>query len=540
MAEGFRRHRTLCTIVALTFLASSLALTRPGAAAAAETPRKGGILLAAIGADPPSLDAHQESTFANVQLVAPLYSTLLQFDPLDSSKIIGDAGTEWKISPDGLTVTVKIRPGIKFHDGSTLTSADVKASYDKIVFPPQGTRSIRKAHYAAVQAIEAPDPGTVVFRLKHPSAAFLALLASPWNVIYPKKYLDKDPNYFKTNVVGSGPFKFKNYTRGATFEGERNPDYFVKDRPYLDGYKFYISPETAVRAAAVRSGRAHIEFRGLPNSEVDAIKKQLGDKITVQEAPTPGWWAVSFNLKVKPFDDVRVRKALTLAIDRYTMSKVLFPLTGLKGIGVLVRPGTEWAMSPAELEKFPGFGRDMEKNRAEAKKLLAEAGYPNGLKFVLANRNVKLPYQDFAVFFIQEWKKIGVEAENRPLETAAWFATGRDNRNFETIVDPHVDFMDEPDLTLVDFISTSPATNWSQVADPQLDDLYGRQTRALDKAERKKLVNEFEKIVLDKAYFAPGLWWVRSIVHWSKMKNWVAAPSHYSNQKLQDVWLAED
>jgi peptide/nickel transport system substrate-binding protein len=191
---------------------------------AEETPRRGGVLLAAIGADPPSLDPHQESTFANIQLVAPLYSTLLQFDPLDSSKIIGDAGSEWKVSSDGLTVTVKVRRDVKFHDGSPLTAADVKATYDKIVFPPEGVKSIRKAHYEVIKAIEAPDPATVVFRLKHPSAAMVSNLASPWNVIFPKKYLDKDPNYFKTNVVGSGPFKFKNYTRGATFEGERNPD----------------------------------------------------------------------------------------------------------------------------------------------------------------------------------------------------------------------------------------------------------------------------------------------------------------------------
>ena len=103
-------------------------------------------------------------------------------------------------------------------------------------------------------------------------------------MIYPKKYLDKDPNDFMKSG-GAGPFKFKSYTRGSTFEGERNPDYHVKDRPYLNGYKFFISTETSVRAAAVRSGRAHIEFRDLPHSETDAIKKQLGDKIVVQETP---------------------------------------------------------------------------------------------------------------------------------------------------------------------------------------------------------------------------------------------------------------
>src|SRR5204863_307827 len=115
----------------------------------------------------------------------------------------------------------------------------------------------RRAFVIAVALVEAPDPSTVLFKLKFPSASLLINLASPWNVIFPKKYLDKDPNYFKNNVMGSGPFKFKSYTRGSTFEGERNPDYFVKDRPYLDGYKYFISSETSVRAAEVRSGRAH-------------------------------------------------------------------------------------------------------------------------------------------------------------------------------------------------------------------------------------------------------------------------------------------
>src|SRR5262245_49174132 len=237
MPAGIGWYRVVLTAV-VTCLVASVLVALPGPAPAAETPRKGGVLLAVIGADPPSLDPHQESTFANIQLVAPLYSLLLQIDPYNYPKIIGDVATDWKISPDGLTYTFKLRQGIRFHDGSPLTSTDVKPTYDKIVSPPEGVASVRKEAYTAVDRIDAPDPTTVVFKLKFPSASLLGNLASPWNVIYPTKYLDKDPNYFKTNVVGSGPFKFKSYTRGSTFEGERNPDYFVKDRPYLDGYKF--------------------------------------------------------------------------------------------------------------------------------------------------------------------------------------------------------------------------------------------------------------------------------------------------------------
>jgi peptide/nickel transport system substrate-binding protein len=535
MVARIERHRTLLFIFALTLIVGSVMAT----AVAAETPRHGGVLLAVIGADPPSLDPHQESTFANIELVAPLYSTLLQLDPNDERKIIGDLAMEWKISPDGLTYSFKLHPGVRFHDGSALTSADVKASYQKIIWPPKGTRSIRKNAFTAVGSIETPDATTIVFKLKFPSASLLANLASPWNVIFPKKYLDKDPNYFMKNVIGSGPFKFKNYTRGSTFEGERNPDYFVPGRPYLDGYKFFISTETSVRAAAVRSGRAYIEFRDLPVAEVEAIKKQLGDKVTVQEGSATGYWGIAIQNTVKPFDDVRVRKALTLGIDRYTGAKVLYGLTGLSAVGGLMRPGSDWAISREQLAKYPGFWHDADKSRAEAKKLLAEAGYPNGLKVVLKNRNVRLPYQDFAVYLIGEWRKIGVDVANRPLETAAWYSDCRDTGTFELCVQPRVEFMDDPDNFLRAFVP-GDAQNWGRFADPQLEDLFARQARSLDPAERKKLVADIDKVVLENAYYMPGLWWTRRVVHWSKVKGFKMHSNHYSNQKLQDVWLSED
>jgi len=294
-----------------------------------------------------------------------------------------------------------------------------------------------------------------------------------------------------------------------------------------------------VRASTIRSGRAYIEFRDLPGPEVEAIRKQLGDKVAVQETPVTAHWGIAVNNTVKPFTDVRVRKALTLGIDRYTASRVLYPLNGLKLIGAMMRPGSEWAMSDAELQAFPGFGKDADKNRAEAKRLLAEAGYPNGLKVVLKNRNVKLPYQDFAVFVIQEWRKIGVEAEHRPLETAAWFADGQNTGNFELMVAPPVRFMDDPDVFLNSY-TTGDTENWGRFSDPRIDDLFKRQQRALDPAERRKFVIEIQRIALDNAYYLPGLWWTRNMVHWAKVRNYVAPPNYYSNQKLQDVWLAED
>src|SRR5262245_37587977 len=147
MAARIRSHRARFTVFACVVLVGSLAVTVVAAIGASETPRRGGVLLAAIAADAPSLDIHQESTFATLQPLAPMYSTLLQIDPYSYPNIIGDVASDWKIAADGLTYTFKIRPGIRFHDGSSLTAADVKASYDKIIFPPEGVRSPRSVYH---------------------------------------------------------------------------------------------------------------------------------------------------------------------------------------------------------------------------------------------------------------------------------------------------------------------------------------------------------------------------------------------------------
>src|SRR5262249_10495254 len=173
MAARIRSRRARLRVFASVVFVGSLAMMTVAAIGSTETPRRGGVLLAAIGADAPSLDPHQEQTFATLQPVAPLYSTLLQIDPYSYPTVIGDLATEWAIAPDGLTYTFKLRQGVRFHDGSPLTSADVKASYEKILWPPPGVRSIRAPHYAAVASIEAPNPGTVIFRLKYPSASLL-------------------------------------------------------------------------------------------------------------------------------------------------------------------------------------------------------------------------------------------------------------------------------------------------------------------------------------------------------------------------------
>src|SRR2546428_4953453 len=350
-------------------------------ASAQERPRSGGELIYMVPSEPPSYDGHKEGTFGVVHPVAPHYNTLLRMDPTDrtGTRPVPDLAESWTISPDGLTYTVKLRQGVRFHDGSVMTSRDVKASYDKIVFPPANVISMRKGAYTAIEVIEAPDPHTVVFRLKWPQASFLTNLASPYNWIFKADILAKDMRWYETNVMGTGPFKFVEHVKGSHLVGRKNPDYWDKGKPYLDGYRIVFISASAAQVAAIRGERAHAQFRGFTPTERDSLVQALGAKITVQESPWDCLSLVAMNHERKPFDDKRVRRALTLALDRYEASKNLSRIAIVKDVAGIQGPGTPWATPPPELEKLAGYGRGIAKSRAAARPRPREGGAPAGV-----------------------------------------------------------------------------------------------------------------------------------------------------------------
>jgi peptide/nickel transport system substrate-binding protein len=526
--------------IPLTIFLALILFQVSGPAAEKEKPRQGGELVFAVGETPPSFDGHRETTFAMLHPLAPHYSTLLRFDPQNYPKIVGDVAESWSASKDGLAYTFKIRKGIKFHDGSELTSKDIKATYDRITLPPQGVASARKAYYGMVDKIETPDSYTLVIHLKYPSASLLANLASPWNFIYKAELLEKDPRWYEKNVMGSGPFTFVEYVPGSHWVGKKNPNYFMKGRPYLDGYKAIFIRDTAPRVAAIRSGQAVIEFRGFNPAARDDIVKAAGNRVVVQESPWICNLTVTINSEKKPFDDVRVRRALTLAIDRGEGSKALSQISLMKFPGGLFRPGSQFATPEAELTKLAGFGKNIEAARQEARRLLKEAGVPEGFSFTLKNRNVKEPYEVTGVFVIDQWRQIGLNVTHLPQEGGPYFNDFRQG-NFETGIDFNCDFMDEPDYQLLKYLSSDKSPlNYARYKDNILDDLYEKQSRATNAKERLVSLRQFEKRVLDEqAYQFHILWWQRIIPHWAKLKGWKITPSHYLNQDLRDVWLAE-
>jgi peptide/nickel transport system substrate-binding protein len=525
--------------LARSFLLPLLLLLPATPGAAQDRPRPGGELVFVVAAEPPSFDAHREETFAMLHPGAPHYNTLMRVDPTDrtGTKFVGDLAESWTVSPDRRTYTFKIRPGVKFHDGSVLTSRDVKASYDHIVFPPKGVTSSRQATYASVESVEAPNADTVVFRLKHPEASFLASVSSPWNWIYKADILAQDPHWYEKNVMGTGPFKFVEYARGSHWVGKKNPDYWDRGRPYLDGFRAIFVPSPSAQVAAIRGERAMIQFRGFTPSDRDALVNALGSKITVQESPWNCSIGVTPNEQKKPFDDRRVRRALTLALDRHDGSRALSKIALIKEVAGIQVPGTTWATPPAELEKLAGYGRDSNAARAEARRLLKEAGAEN-LSFTLLNRSVSQPYEPFGVWLIDQWRQVGITVRHNPLETSGWFGALRSG-DFEVAVTAPCNSIVEPDMDIHWFLTSSPV-NYGKHKDTVMDDLYARQSRALDPEERRRLLRQFEKRLYDdEVHFIMGFQWHRIIPHLAKVRGWTITPSHFLNQQLDTVWLAD-
>ena len=523
-------------------LAPPVLLPWTAPAGAAEAPRYGGELIFLVPAEPPSYDAHREETFALMHPAAPHYNTLLRVDPMDKSgtRIVGDLAAAWSIARDGRAYTVRLRRGVRFHDGSELTAQDVKATYDKIIFPPPGVASPRKGEYVAVESVEAADRDTVIFRLKWPAAAFLASLASPWNWIYKAEILARDIHWYERNVMGTGPFLFVEYVKGSHWRGRKNPGYWDNGKPYLDGYRALFVKDTAAQVAAIRAERAMIQFRGFSPPERDRLVQTLGTRIVVQESPWECVNPLAINHERKPFDDKRVRRALTLALDRYQGASALSKITILRDVVGVQGVGTPFATPPADLETLAGYSHDVVSSRAEARRLLRSAGVPEGFSFTFRNRGIRDPYEALGVWLVDQWRQIGLNVKLETLELGMFYADMRAG-NFDVGADFHCSYIVEPDLALFKFQSAdvSPA-NYSRYVDRVLDDLYRKQSRTTDVGERRRLIREFERRLLDdEVHYIYAFQWYRIVPQSARVRGWTITPSHFLNNQLDTVWLAE-
>lgn len=516
-------------------------------AASAETIKRGGILNFVVAGTAPSYDSHIETTYAMVHRVRPFYSLLIRVNPdnpASPTDFVCDLceGDVPKPTEGGTKYTFKIRKGITFHDGTPLTSADIKATMDKIIFPPQGIPSARKSYFLAVESVTTPDDYTVVFKLSFPTGSFIPALATPFNTVYSKKDLDEHGySWHKDHVNGTGAFMFVQDVQGAVLEGKKNPNYFHKGedgkmKPYLDGFKAINSAKMAVSIQAIRGDRAAIEFRGFPPKARDDLVKALGDKITVQESDWNCVLLATPNHKKKGMDDPRVRRALSLMLDRWNGSKYLSQIAIVKTVGGVVFPSHPLAATKEELTQIAGYGTDLDAARAEAKKLLAEAGMSD-FKFTLHNRGVDQPYKVVGTWLVDQWTKSGLQVDQQVNPTPTFYDNLRKKKDFDISADFNCQAVINPIADITKFLGSS-GSNHGQYEDKELDTLYDTILRSGDEGEQRKLIRQFEKIALDtQAHELITLWWYKINPHRSYVKGWKTAPSHYLNVHLDQVWL---
>ncbi len=489
-----------------------------------ETPIYGGILINHPGdADPPSFDLQKENVYNANRSVSPAYNNLITLAPPELEKLVPDLAEKWEYSPDGKTLTFTLRKGVKFHNGNDFTSADVKFNLDRmrgvITEGPGALVSPRKDLVGAIERIDTPDPHTAVVRLKYPQASLVPYLATVFTPMYNKEWIEAghDP---QKEVNGTGAFKFKEYIRGTSVELVKNDNYWNKGLPYLDGVKTYIIPDRSTVLASLRTGQ--VMFMLLTQSQYETLQPQVegGDlrgKLSLVKVPTDGGGAGNWlNTTKKPFDDLRVRQALNLAVDRKEVAKIQ------GGPDAVVRgwmaTGTFYALPPEELAKLPGYGPDKAAERAEARRLLAEAGFPNGLALKGITRNGQ-NFIDTAIVYTDQFKKVGITVEIQLMDSSVFYER-LDARDFDiSLSGGGSGTGEDPDSVFGQFHKCGSPRNYGAFCDPKVEDLFSRQSQAIDPKERQKLSWELEKLVINLApslssgYSTPAKWAVNTQVH---------------------------
>jgi peptide/nickel transport system substrate-binding protein len=352
-----------------------------------------------------------------------------------------------------------------------------------------------------------------------------------------KAMLDKNGiGWYAKNIMGSGPFVFVEHQPGSFVSGKRFDNYHHKGQPYLDGYRAISAPKMAVRLNAIRGNRAAIEFRGFPPKARDDLVNALGDKITVQESDWNCNLMFTPNQQRKPFDDARVRQALTLAVDRWAGSKYLSKIAIVKTVGGVVFPNHPLAATADELKTMNGYSEDIAASRDKSRALLADAGQSK-LAFEFNNRGVDQPYKVVGTWLVDQWSKVGLKVTQRVQPTPPFYATLRKKKDFDVSIDFNCQSVINPIADVTKFLG-SAGNNYGSYEDVELEQIYDKLLKSGSESEQRTLMRQYERRALhDQAHMGVTLWWYKINPHRSYVKGWKIAPSHYLNQQLDNIWL---
>lgn len=508
-----------------------------------QAPTSGGTLRVSSGGDPPDFDVHQTTTFRTQHVCAPCYSTLMRVNPENPSQLLPDLAESYELSDDGLTVTFNLRSGVKFHDGSDLTADDVAYSLNRVKSPPQGIVSPRRGLLGNVASFEAADALTVVITLNQPQPDFLFLVNNPFNVIYPKAIvepLDAEGIGMKRQVVGTGAFRLSRAVDGQIIELARNDDYFGEPA-HLDMIQFFPIGGEIERSVALQGERIHASFVFSSEAVIQSLRDAEG--IEALRRPTPTFINLIPNVRIAPYNDPRVREALSLAIDRTAFINTVGPLAGAfyHSYGLLM-PGSEYALSPDEVMQFPGhdtlpeLGGDIDANRARARDLLAEAGVPEGFSVSILARGDLPAFRDSAINVAEQLNQIGLDCEVDVRDAGAFFAA-ENAGEFEVVVHSVAVSGALPDQILGEGYTSFGGRNYGGWEDPSIDDLFRAQSSELDPATRRQKILDFQRAFLATNYHINLAWVGYGIALADDVKGWRVMEDLYSNMQLDNVWI---
>lgn len=435
-------------------------------------PRRGGVVTFA-SPDPVNehLDMHKSQDPATARFITPMYSKLLEFEhgpDQTGLEVVPDLARDWEISGDGLTYTFHLRKNVVWHDmppvnGRKFTSDDVLATFDRV-------RKLPADHawqFEAVADITAPDEHTVVIELDKPYAPFLTYLAHPWNVIYPREGVEGKYD-LEAKVIGTGPFMLDAWERDEQMVRVRNPEYFLKGRPYLDELHSVVIQEPSATAAALRSGRITVGGFKDPGQTSDLSSTPDLKSLKVLGGPV----TLNLQLDKEPFTDLRVRRAVAMAIDferlgksvrgDYVLSSTVPPVSG------------EFALPPEEIKKVRPYDPE------RARQLLAEAGHPSGFSTEMVVQELSPEDIRGAEFMVQDLKKIGIDVKLQVHDPATAFER-RLNGQFEMAKAQRGIVM--ADAYLSDY-EPGARLNYSNMDDSKLGEMIKESRTILDHNER--------------------------------------------------------
>jgi peptide/nickel transport system substrate-binding protein len=499
---------------------------------------RGGTLRIAQASDPASCDLHSASalSYQSVHPCSPMLSQVITVSTSDHSAIKPDLAVTWSVGSDGVTWTFDMREGVTWHDGTSFTVDDAVFSLRRAIDPPAGIapgRASAIGKYISDPFQVTEQNGRLVVRTDSPAASFLPNLASTYVSIYPRHATDalNPPSMtLFESVVGTGPFRSGEVIRGSRYRLARNDVYYMPDEPYLDAVEFYVMPEPAVRLAALKSHQVDT-IAIITDAEAQSLENDFTGRITVFRTPSAGGNTVQMNLHKAPFDDLRVRRAVNLAISRPDADLAL----GQGYQGVILPPGSQFALPLDLVSQLPGYG-DVTANRAEARRLLTEAGFPNGFSTTIHTRANPF-FQTLSEFVAGQLAQVGIEVKVIPVEAVAYqelISSG----DFEMLGHSHSFALDDPDAILPSHYSCSGVENYPGLCDPQIDELIRLQSLEMNPDLRAEMLWGLEQLIWEQDAKVWFQWSSRRTPVWSNVVGMEPGGSSlYQARNLSRVYI---